>query len=157
LEEVDMALAVILGWYLGIGVLAAIGVIAISRQRFTARVEPILFGLLLTPIAAMYLAFGGYFGATASWRLEGLAVAGFALLGVIGIRLPLVLALGYLLHGAWDLVHEISPLTGGLAPNTLTAIPLAYGGFCAAFDWIMAGYFYTRRDQWEAARRVPAA
>jgi hypothetical protein len=33
----------------------------------------------------------------------------------------------------------------------LTELPLAYGAFCAAFDWCVAGYFYTRRREWNAA------
>ena len=35
---------------------------------------------------------------------------------------------------------------GGVRP--LTDIPLAYGAFCAAYDWGMAGYFVTRRAAW---------
>jgi hypothetical protein len=35
---------------------------------------------------------------------------------------------------------------GGARP--LTEIPLAYGMFCAAYDWVMAGYFFTRRAAW---------
>jgi hypothetical protein len=38
-----------------------------------------------------------------------------------------------------------------LEPGQLTAIPLAYGVFCAAFDVSIAGYFYTRRAEWDAA------
>jgi hypothetical protein len=34
--------------------------------------------------------------------------------------------------------------------GTLTAIPLAYGVFCAAFDWVMVGYFWNRRHVWAA-------
>jgi hypothetical protein len=37
--------------------------------------------------------------------------------------------------------------------GTLTAIPLAYGMFCAAFDWAMVAYFGTRRQVWKAAWR----
>lgn len=154
-----MALGFIFGLYAGIGILAALGVIAISRQRFTPRVEPIFFGLLLIPIAAIYLAFSAYFGASASWRNEGLAIAGFALLGFIGIRFPLVLILGYVLHGAWDLLHEATTLSGGPQPaaSVLTAIPLAYGVFCAAYDWYIAGYFLIRRAHWGSDRSSPAA
>ena len=154
-----MALAVIFGLYFGIGILAALGVIAFSRKQFTPRVEPVFFGLLLIPIAAIYLAFSIHFGSTASWRNESLAAGGFALLALVGIRLPLVLILAYVLHGAWDLLHEITALTAApqAPPSSLTAIPLAYGVFCAAFDWFIAGYFYTRRAQWALAGKSPAA
>ena len=150
-----MALAVIIIWYIVIGVLAALGTIAISKVWFSPKVEQIFFGLLLVPVAAMYLAFTSFFGATGAWRHEAIAVALFAVMGVLGVRIPVLLMLGYALHGAWDLVHEAvhAGCCRGRAHN-LTAIPLAYGAFCAAYDWYMACYFYSRRDQWKAAWRA---
>ena len=145
-----MALAAILFWYFGIGVLAAIGTVTISRARFSPRFEHIFFALLLIPIAAMYLAFVEYFGDHSALRLEVYGVALFAGLGLLGLRLPALLIIGYALHGAWDLAHEAF-LYLGAAPGdvrSVTAIPLAYGVFCAAYDWCMAGYFLTRQAAW---------
>jgi purine-cytosine permease-like protein len=150
-----MALAAILIWYLIIGVLAAIGSVTISRARFSPRVEHIVFALLLIPIAAMYLAFLAYFGDYSTFRPEARAVAVFTVLGLLGLRWPALVVLGYALHGGWDLVHEISVHlglgagAGGARP--LTDIPLAYGVFCAAYDWGMAAYFHTRRMAWRRA------
>jgi hypothetical protein len=145
-----MALAAILSLYLVIGVVAAIGSVAISRSRFSPRVEHTFFALLLLPIAAMYLAFVAYFGDSATLRPEAWAVAVFAVLGLLGLRFPALVVLGYALHGGWDLAHEIwlhlGDGAGGARP--LTDIPLAYGAFCAAYDWWMAGYFLTRRAAW---------
>jgi uncharacterized protein DUF6010 len=147
-----MALAAILCWYLVIGVLAAIGSVTISRSRFSPRAEHIFFALLLVLIAAMYLAFVAYFGDYSTLLPEACAVAVFAALGLLGLRWPALLVLGYALHGGWDLAHEIwvhlgaGAGTGGARP--LTDIPLAYGVFCAAYDWCMAGYFFTRRAAW---------
>jgi hypothetical protein len=147
-----VALAVIIIWYIGIGVLAALGTVAISKAWFSVKGEQIFFGVVLAPIAAMYLAFASFFGATGTWRLEATAVVLFAVVGVLGIRIPVFLMLGYALHGAWDLVHEAVHAGSSLAgTRNLTAIPLAYGAFCAAYDWCMACYFYGRRDQWKAA------
>ena len=148
-----MALAAILIWYLVIGVLAAIGSVTISRSRFSPRVEHMFFALLLILIGAMYLAFVAYFGDYATLRPEAWAVAVFAALGLLGLRLPALVVLGYALHGGWDLVHEIAAHLGAGAAGgrPLTNIPLAYGVFCAAFDWCMAAYFYTRRAAWRAA------
>jgi hypothetical protein len=142
--------------YVGIGVLAAVGSIAISKKQFSAKGEQIFYGLLLAPIAAIYLAFTAHFAANDAWRFESIAVAFFAILGLLGIRVSALLMLGYALHGAWDLVHEVVLYEGtsGAGAGTLTEIPLAYGGFCAAFDWCMAGYFYTRRDYWKPAWRA---
>jgi hypothetical protein len=145
-----MALATILMWYLVIGVLAAIGSVTISRSRFSPRAEHIFFALLLVLIAAVYLAFVAYSGDYSTLRLEALAVAVFAGIGLLGLRLPALLIVGYALHGGWDLAHEIwmhlGTGTGGAWP--LTDIPLAYGVFCAAYDWYMAAYFYGRRPAW---------
>ena len=145
-----MALAAIMFLYVGIGVLAAIGTVTISRARFSPRIEHIFFALLLIPIAAMYLAFAEYFGDHSALRLEVYAVALFTGLGLSGLRLPALLVLGYALHGAWDLFHEallyLAPAPGDV--RSVTAIPLAYGFFCAAYDWCMAGYFFTRLAAW---------
>ncbi len=148
-----MALAAILVWYVVIGALAAIGSVTISRSRFSPRMEHIVFALLLIPIAAMYLAFLSYFGDHATLRSEAYAVGVFAVLGLLGLRFPALLVLGYALHGGWDLVHEIGAHLGAGAGGArrLTDIPLAYGVFCAAYDWGMAAYFHTRRAAWRHA------
>ena len=146
-----MALALILALYVCIGVLAARGTIALLSNRFSPKTEQILYGLVLAPIAGMYLAFTAHFSAGDAWRLEAPAVVLFVALGLLGTRLLIPLILGYALHGAWDLYHEI--VQAGLAlsdPGALTRIPLAYGAFCLAFDWYMAGYFYARRHHWSA-------
>jgi hypothetical protein len=141
-----VALAIIFGWYFGLGILAALGTIGISRTRLTPRAEPMLFGVVLVPVAAIYLAFTAHFGIEASWRNEAIAAAAFAAMGLIGIRAPLILILAYALHGAWDALHEIAALVSPVtAASTLTPIPLAYGAFCAAFDFAAAGYLYVRR------------
>ncbi len=149
-----MALAVIMVLYITVGLLAAAGSIAISRKIFSAKAEQIFFGLFLIAIAGFYLAFAAYFGNQTAGRVETSAVAVFAVLGLLGIRLPFVLILGYVLHGFWDLLHELQTHAGvSFGTITGTEIPLGYGVFCAAYDWCMAVYFYTRRAQWNAAWR----
>jgi hypothetical protein len=148
-----MALTVIIILYAGIGFMSAAGTIAITRKLLPAKPEQIFFGVLLTPIAALYLAFSSYFGAGAAWRVEALAVVAFSVLGLCGIRAPLVLALAYFLHGVWDVGHELQAHAavdvGG--PGSFTPVPLAYGVFCATYDWCMAAYFTRRRNEWNAA------
>ena len=145
-----MALAAILFLYLGIGVLAAIGTVTITRSQFSPRIEQVFYALLLIPVAAMYLAFVAYFGDYSALRLEAYAALVFAVLGLLGLRVSALLMLGWALHGAWDLVHEVVGRLG-TAPagvRSITDIPLAYGVFCAAYDWWMAGYFFSRRAVW---------
>jgi hypothetical protein len=47
----------------------------------------------------MYLAFLAYFDDHSALRLEAYAVALFAVLALLGLRLPALLILGYALHG----------------------------------------------------------
>jgi hypothetical protein len=124
-----MALAIIMVWYVSIGALAAAGSMSLTHRFLPARHEATLYGLFLIPIAAFYLACTAYFGDTAAWSLEAVAVLAFAAMGCLGTRVPLVLMAGY----------------------ALPKIPLAYGAFCAAFDWAMVVYFSYRRRHWGAA------
>jgi len=86
-------------------------------------------------------------------RLELAAVAAFSALALFGVRLPFALIVAYPLHGVWDLLHELQAhgVHAAFDPGQLTMIPLAYGVFCAAFDFTMGAYFYTQRGKWSAA------
>ena len=149
----SIALIVIAALYITIGGLSAAGSVYLSKAIFSAKAEQIFFGLFLVPIAGFYLAFTAYFGVKEAWQLEATAVAVFAALGVVGVRVPFVLIVGYLLHGLWDGVHEFNAHAGSspLGPWQTTPVPLAYGFFCATYDFLMATYFYTRRNHWHAA------
>lgn len=142
-----MALAIIMVLYASIGVLAAAGSMAISRRLFAGSRERVFYGLFLVLIAAFYLAFTAHFDGGRAWLAETGAVVAFGLLGLLGCARTGLLAAGYLLHGLWDLLHEV-PLSGG---PPLTEIPLAYGVFCAAFDWCVAAYCIRRRRDWQHA------
>jgi len=143
---------VIVVLYATIGLLAAAGAISITR-KIGPKAEQVLYGLFLVIIAALYLAFVAYFGKATAWRVETAAVVFFALVGLFGARLPIALVIGYALHGAWDLVHELQA-QGAISTyylGQLTAVPLAYGVFCAALDVCIAAYAFKRRDEWSAA------
>ena len=143
---------VIVVLYATIGLLAAAGAISITR-KIGPKAEQVLYGLFLVIIAALYLAFVAYFGKATAWRVETAAVVFFALVGLFGVRLPIALVIGYALHGAWDLVHELQA-QGAISTyylGQLTAVPLAYGVFCAALDVCIAAYAFKRRDDWSAA------
>ena len=111
------------------------------------------------PNRQIYLAFAAHFGNKDAWPLEGTAVGVFSVLGLAGIRVPFALIVGYLLHGVWDGIHEFNALAGGslLTPRQTTSVPLAYGFFCATYDVLMGAYFYTRRNDWQAAWRAGSA
>src|SRR5215470_1407023 len=130
--------------YVVIGLMAAAGTIFIVRKVFARKAEQIFYAMFLVMIAAFYLAFVAYFGVTTAWTVETAAVAMFVAIGLLGARLPLALVVGYSLHGLWDLLHELQAhgAYSAFAPGRLTPIPLAYGVFCAVFDFYIAAYIY---------------
>ena len=139
--------------YVVVGIMAAMGTIGIFRKMFSPRREQILYAVFLMGIAVLYLAFVAYFGAVAALPLEATAVVAFVAIALLGMRQPFALMAGFFLHGVWDLLHELQVHGGlALAPGELTAIPLAYGFFCLAFDFYMVGYFYRRRREWRGAQ-----
>jgi hypothetical protein len=129
--------------YLGIGVLSAAGSIYVSKALLTPKLEQIVFALFLVAIAGFYLAFTAYFGNDGAWRLESEAVVVFAVIGLVGVRAPIALIIGYPMHGIWDVLHEVQAHGGGDVFGTAesTAIPLAYGVFCATYDLCMGAIF----------------
>jgi hypothetical protein len=141
--------------YATIGALAVAGAVVMTRRFLAPRAEQVFYGLVLIVIAAMYLAFAAYFEAAAAWRVEIMAVLAFAVLGLLGTRVPAALIVGYPLHGAWDALHELQAHGAhtSFEPGHLTLVPLAYGVFCAVFDIGIAAYFVRRRTDWGAARK----
>jgi hypothetical protein len=153
-----LGFVVIVILYAVIGLMAAAGAISIVRKILAPKGEQIFYAIFLIMIAAFYLAFTAYFAVATAWRLETAAVVAFAVLGLLGARLPFILIVAYPLHGLWDLLHELQAhgAYSAFEPGQLTAIPLAYGVFCAAFDFCIAAYFYARRAEWSAAwKAVP--
>jgi hypothetical protein len=122
-----MALLVIIMLYICVGILAAAGSIFISQKLFSAKAEQIFFALFLVAIAAFYLAFTAYFSDEEAWRFETMAVVVFAIFGLVGLRVPSLLILGYLLHGVWDVLHEVHAFGGTdfFGAHRLTELPLA--------------------------------
>ncbi len=148
-----LGFVVIVILYAAIGLVAAAGTIAIVGKIPGARVEQFFYAISLIVIATLYLAFTAYFEVATAWRVETAVVVAFVAIGMLGIRLPFALIVGYSLHGMWDLLHELQAHGAyeAFKPGQLTAIPLAYGIFCAVFDFRMAAYFYTQRGKWSAA------
>ena len=142
---------VIITLYAGIGLLATFGSVTVTQKAFPGRSEQIFYGVLLTAIAGFYMAFVAYFGNISSWRTELVAAIAFSVLGIIGTRYAAVLILAYSAHGIWDALHELAGhgTFSPFGPGELTAIPLAYGVFCAVFDIAIAAYFVSRKQFWK--------
>jgi hypothetical protein len=148
-----LGFVVIVILYAVIGLMAATGAITIARRILTPKAEQIFYAMFLIMVASFYLAFTAYFGMATAWRLETAAVVAYAALGLLGARLPFALIAGFSLHGLWDFLHELQAhgAYSAFEPGQMTAIPLAYGVFCAVFDFYVAAYCYTRRGEWIAA------
>src|SRR6266403_3486640 len=125
--------------YVVIGLLGAIGSIVVFRRIFQGRWEQIFWASFLVVIAAFYLSFAAYFEAsTHAWQTEVVGVAIFLVCAVGGLFLRSAIAVGYVVHGLWDLAHCLSGIS--LAGLSITDIPLGYGIFCSTYDVVVACY-----------------
>jgi hypothetical protein len=125
--------------YAVIGLLGAIGSIVVFRRIFQGRWEQIFW--------AFYLSFAAYFGAsTHVWQTEVIGVAVFLVCAVGGLFSRLAIAVGYVMHGLWDLIHCLSGAS--LAGLSITETPLGYGIFCSTYDFVVAVYLMTGDGAW---------
>ncbi len=138
--------------YVVIGLLSAIGSIVIFRRAFQGRWEQVFWSSFLIVIAAFYLGFAAYFGALAdAWQTELVGVAVFIVFAVVGLFSRPALALGYVVHGLWDLSHSVSG--SSLSGLSITEIPLGYGLFCLTYDLTVATYLMISDTAWDAPGR----
>jgi uncharacterized protein DUF6010 len=144
---------VIVVLYLVIGVLSAIGSILIFRRMFQGQWEQIFWASFLVMIAAFYLSFAAYFKAsTHAWQTEVAGVAVFLGCAVGGLLSRPAIAVGYVVHGVWDLSHCLSG--SSFMGLSITDIPLGYGIFCSAFDFTVACYLMTRDTAWRESGKI---
>jgi hypothetical protein len=138
--------------YAVIGVLGAVGSILVFRRIFQGRWEQIFWALFLLVIAAFYLSFAAYFGASIhAWQTETVGVAIFLVFAVGGLFSRSAIAVGYVMHGLWDLSHCLSG--SSLAGLSMTETPLGYGIFCSTFDFVVAYYLVISDSVWHEAGR----
>jgi hypothetical protein len=138
--------------YAVIGVLGAVGSILVFRRIFQGRWEQIFWTSFLFVIAAFYLSFAAYFGVAAhAWRTEIVGVAVFIVFAMGGLFSRSAIAIGYVVHGLWDLTHCL--LGSSLAGLSMTETPLGYGIFCSAYDFVIASYLIMSDSAWHEAGR----
>ena len=136
--------------YAVIGVLGAIGSILVFRRIFQGRWEQIFWASFLLMIAAFYLSFAAYFDASAhAWQTEIVGVAVFLVFAVAGLFSRSAIAVGYVMHGLWDLCHCLSG--SSLAGLSMTETPLGYGIFCSSYDFVVAYYLMISDSAWDEA------
>jgi hypothetical protein len=135
-----------------IGLLSAIGSILVFRRMFQGRWEQIFWASFLVVIAAFYLSFAAYFGASIrAWQTEAVSVAVFLICALVGLFSRPAIAVGYVMHGVWDLSHSLSGTS--LVGLSITEIPLGYGIFCSTYDFVVACYLMISDTAWHAPGR----
>src|SRR5215510_4287746 len=136
--------------YVVIGLLSAIGSIVVFRRIFQGRWEQIFWASWLVVIAAFYLSFAAYFEAsTYAWKTEVVAVAVFLVCAIGGLFFRAAIAVGYVIHGLWDVSHCLSG--SSLAGLSITEIPLGYALFCSTYDFVVAYYLMISDSAWHAS------
>ena len=119
----------VLGWLL-LGALSGVLCIGFARRlRWPTQVR--LFAVVLFLAGVIYLAFGAFHGPR--WiAVEGGGLVLFSVLAAAGLRWPLVLAAGWLLHMGWDAGLHLAmeqPVVGRWLPL-----------ICIPFDVMVAAY-----------------
>ncbi len=89
-----------------------------------------IYAMILTGIGFLYVGFT--WSDTISLVLNSIQAIGFLFIAYFGIKNMVLLALGFFLHGAWDLVYDVLPLPDMRPPH--------YDLFCLSIDWLIGLY-----------------
>jgi len=94
------------------------------------------YGILLVLIAGVYIGFAITDGRHEKLLLEILIALGFCVLVLLGMwRWPWLIALGYLLHAVWDLLHHPTIRLGARVHKW-------YPPACLVYDVLVGGFIY---------------
>ena len=97
-----------------------------------------LLAILLGMIASVYLGYALNDGRLRAFQVEYIGMVAFAALATIALarHSAVLLALGYLAHGLWDLIHH--------RRNVDTRMPWWYVPLCLGYDTVVAIYVVAR-------------
>ena len=97
-----------------------------------------LLAILLGMIASVYLGYALADGRLRAFQIEYVGMVAFAALATIALagHSALLLALGYLAHGLWDLLHHRRSVD--------THMPWWYVPLCLGYDTVVALYVLVR-------------
>ena len=117
--------------YLAGFVIAMIVAVSASAAGFDR--DRSFYATVLVVIASYYLLFAAMAGSVRVFALEFGPFLGFAILALLGARRwPVLVAVGLLGHGLFDLLH------GHLLSNP--GVPAWWPGFCLGYDLAAGGY-----------------
>lgn len=116
-----------------LGVVAAVFLVLLTRVFLPQR-EMVVYGVSLVLTAIAYVLFGLHAGAPSDHlALETVGAILYTAAAIIGIRLwPMLLALGWTAHVAWDLFFHVA--------RGAAFAPLWYPFLCVGFDLFLGGY-----------------
>src|SRR5215831_5297243 len=77
------------------------------------------------------------------------AIGSILVFAVGGLFSRSAIAVGYVMHGLWDLSHCLSG--SSLAGLSMTETPLGYGIFCSSYDFVVAYYLMISDSAWHEA------
>jgi hypothetical protein len=100
----------------------------------------IFHSAMLVMIGSIYMGFAFMDGRVSIVILELSVATIFIVLALLGLwQAPLLIGVGLVLHGLWDIAHHPKAIK--------TKIPIWYPPFCASFDFVFAGaFFYFARE-----------
>jgi hypothetical protein len=114
------------------GVLAAGTLVGLTSPGQDTGVEAA--ALILTLVYGIYVGFALTRGDLGALAIEiGFVLVGLVLIGLGLWRSPGWLAVGFALHGGWDLLHHRDRHVLGVR-----GVPVWYVPACAVYDWIVA-------------------
>jgi hypothetical protein len=123
-----------------VGVAGAILTALIGWSKFIP--DALIFhSAMLVMIGSIYMGFAFMDGRVSIAILELSVATIFIVLALLGLwQAPLLIGVGLILHGIWDIAHH--PTKG-----IKTKIPIWYPPFCASFDFVFAAaFFYFARE-----------
>ena len=134
-----------------LGIVVALPLTIVPMQKFIRpRNQKMYFCLSLIPIALFYVGFSYYYGNLAALYAEIVAVIIFVVFALLGqLMATRIIAYGYILHGIWDLLHEMF-IAGFGVDIPWSEVPPGYAAFCLVYDLIIAAYVFKNWQAWDA-------
>ncbi len=139
-----------------VGLIAAAATAYIARRVFLGWYGRIYWAGMLIAIAALYMGFAAWFQASPeAWTTELIGIAVFVTVAAVGAFSAPSLALGYLMHGLWDVAHSLYGTT--ILGHVASDIPLGYDMFCLGYDLTAAAYLAWYPKAWDQPARFNPA
>ncbi len=98
--------------------------------------KTVIYGLILSGIGFLYVGF--VWSDVQAFIVNAIQAIVFLVLAYYGIKKSIgILALGYFLHGCWDIAYSFH--------QEAALIPPHYDLFCSSLDFILAAYIFLYR------------